>query len=56
MILKNEKETKEAVKHVIRWREPKYNKKKYKVNIELSPLKDDVILLREQLEKRWHEC
>lgn len=33
-----------------------YNKKKYKVNIELSPLKDDVILLREQLEKRWHEC
>lgn len=56
MIMKNEKETKEAVKHVIRWREPKYNKKKYKVNIELSPLKDDVILLREQMEKRWHEC
>lgn len=56
MIMKNEKETKEAVKHVIRWRKPKYNKKKYKVNIKLSPLKDDVILLREQMEKRWHEC
>lgn len=55
MVMENEEEIKDAVKHVIKWREPKFNKKKYKDEIELAPLEDDIVLSREQMEQRWRE-
>ncbi|MDV9420727.1 hypothetical protein RZ835_017890 [Clostridioides difficile] len=55
MLMENEEETKDAVKYVIRWREPKYNKKKYRVEKELTPLEDDIVLARGQMEQRWRE-
>lgn len=55
MVMENEDETKEAVKHIISWRKPRYNKKKYNAEIELSLLEDDIFLSREQMEKRWSE-
>ena len=55
LIMESEKEIKEAVKYVISWRNPKFNKRKYLVKKDLAPLEDDIVLLKEQMERRWEE-
>lgn len=55
IVMENEEEIKEAVKLIISFRKPIYNKKQYKVDVELSLLDNDIFLLKEQMEKRWRE-
>lgn len=55
VFMKNEEEINDAKRYFIKWRNPKYNKIRYKNLQSIEPMEDDFVVKHDELLKRWQE-